>query len=199
MNFKKSVLMCSLALSASVAVAEGEPLSFFMAMGGAYQKISTQNDTVRYSIVGSAPEVRAGVRYEFGNRYGVALSGGALLGTVDQINMTYGGSQYTIRNQTSVIVDFEPSYFFNYNSRVFAIGGVSTYKMVILGDHRNHLDTKPHYGLGAEVRLNREFSVLFRGVFGSAGNVSLSKMSDGIIPLNSFKYHRFSLGVAYTL
>ncbi len=186
-------------VATSIAIADDDPLSFFLSVGGAHQRISTGTSSGKYAFSGVAPKLSAGIRYQATDKYGFALSGGALLGTVDDTNISFEARNYTVRNQTTVIVNFEPSYFMDYNHRIFGIAGASTYKMALLGDNINHLNTKPHYGLGYEVRLTHEFSVILSGIAGKASSIVLSTQADPHVPLNPFKYYRFGAEVVYTL
>lgn len=199
MNFTGKCLLLGAVSAMSMSQAQDDPLSFFFSAGGGYQTISFDYSDKNYKFRGATGMISGGVRYQIDDHYGLVFGVGNSWGTIDKNQIDNGGVNYLFKAKGSLVTEFQPSYFWDYNSRVFALLGASSYKLDIYGHNQSKISMKPCYGAGVEIKISKEFSLIGKGVIINVGDYMLPASGGVTFLAQNMKANKWSLELAYTL
>ena len=199
MNFTGKCLLLGAVSAMSMSQAHDDPLSFYFSIGGGHQSVSFDYSDKNYKFQGATSVVSGGIRYQFDDHYGLVFGMGNSWGSIDKQHIANGGVNYLFNAKGALATELQPSYFWNYNSRIFAVLGASAYKFDIYGHNKSRISTKPCYGAGVEVKISKEFSVIGKGVISHLGDHFLPASGGVTFSAQNMKANKLSLELAYTL
>lgn len=199
MNFTGKCLVLGAVLSVTMSHAQDDPLSFFVSTGAAHQSVSFDYSNKNYKFQGTTSVISGGIRYQFEPHYGFVFGMGNSWGTIDKQTIAKSGTDYDFISKGALVTELQPSYFWDYNSRVFAVFGASAYKFSMPGYNKTRISTKPCYGAGVEFKISKEFSVIGKGLISELGDHTIPSSGAVSFATQNMKANKLSLELAYTL